>query len=170
MFYFQSEQQRLWILRCSTLWEVFLTHILQFIVVFNNVWPAASRRFFPHCIYFLSDARPNNSVIPCGTTTQTAETPISLTSGPPPQPWRQWQPLSPSYTHLLPRLHSLSFFLFSTIFSHLDAAPSSSTPSSPLCWLAHLGKVKSIEMLALGSLRLRCFIKWGNNSYSHRCT
>lgn len=54
---------------------------IQFIVVFNNVQLVASWQFCPHCIYFLSDARPNNSVIPCGPTTQTAETPISLTPG-----------------------------------------------------------------------------------------
>lgn len=89
----------------------------QFIVVFNNVWLAASWQSCPHCIYFLSDAHPNNSVIPCGPTTQTAETPISLTSGPLPHPWRQWEPLSPPssphYILLLPMLHSL--FLFTTI-------------------------------------------------------
>lgn len=59
-------------LQSGALWQVFLTLPAQFIVVLNNVWLAASWRSCPHCIYFLSDALPNNSVIPCGPTTQTA--------------------------------------------------------------------------------------------------
>lgn len=85
-------------------------YIAQFIVVFNNVWPAASWRSCPHCIYFLSDAPHNNSVIPCGPTTQTAKTPTSLTSGPLPHPSRQRKthsPLhSPHYILHFPLLHS----------------------------------------------------------------
>lgn len=59
-------------LQSGALWQVFLTLPARFIVVLNNVWLAASWRSCPHCIYFLSDALPNNSVIPCGPTTQTA--------------------------------------------------------------------------------------------------
>lgn len=90
----------------------------QFIVVFNNVGLAASRQFCPHCIYFLSDASPNNFVIPCGSTTQTAETPISLTSDPPASPLGA---VTASFLSLLTPLYSPSptaplFFFFSTIF------------------------------------------------------
>lgn len=90
----------------------------QFIVVFNNVWLAASWRSCPKCIYFLSDACPHYPVIPCGPTTQTAPTVISLTFGPLPRPQRQWRPLPPPYSPRkvlpLPLLHSP--FLFSTVF------------------------------------------------------
>lgn len=67
----------------GAVWQVFLTLPGRFIVVLNNVWLAASWRSCPHCIYFLSDALPNNSVIPCGPTAQTAETPASLYLWPP---------------------------------------------------------------------------------------
>lgn len=80
-------------LQSGAVWQVFVTLPARFIVVLNNVWLAASWRSCPH-IYFLSDALPNNSVIPCGPTTQTAQTPASLTSGPLPQPLGQWKPHS----------------------------------------------------------------------------
>lgn len=74
-------------------------YIAKFIVVFNYVCLPAWWRYYPRCIYLLSDAPPNNSVIPWGPTTQTAETTISFTSTPPPaQPQRQGQPLSPPYS------------------------------------------------------------------------
>lgn len=57
-----------------------------FIVVFNNVWLPASRQSCPRCIYFLSDALPNNSVIPCGPTTQTAWDPHLSYLWPPASP------------------------------------------------------------------------------------
>lgn len=81
----------------------------QFIVVFNNVWPTASWRSCPRCIYFLSDAPPNNPVIPCGPTTQTAamRPPSPAPPGPLPRPPRRH-----SKTHspalLRPRCPSLS--------------------------------------------------------------
>lgn len=79
--------------------------------------------------------------------------------------------LFPLLTHstIFSLSHGSTISFFSAIFSHLVAAPSSSTPSS-LCWLVHLGKVKSIEMLALCQFRLRCFIKWMQKLYSHPCS
>lgn len=59
-------------LQSAAIWQVFVTLPARFIVVLNNVWLAAFWQSCPHCIYFLSDALPNNSVIPCGPTTQTA--------------------------------------------------------------------------------------------------
>lgn len=119
----------------------------QFIVVFNNVWPAASWRSCPRCIYFLSDAPPNNPVIPCGPTTQTAamRPPSPAPPGPLPRPPRRH-----SKTHLpalpRPRRPSLSpaaaplpppplittdFILFSPPFFSLTAP--TCCPRPPLC-------------------------------------
>lgn len=75
----------------------------QFIVVFNNVWLAASRRSCPHCIYFLSDALPNNYVIPCGPTTQTAWDPHLSYLWPPASPL---EVLENSFPSLLTPLYS----------------------------------------------------------------
>lgn len=81
----------------------------EFIVVFNNVWLAASWRSCPRCIYFLSDTPPNNPVIPCGPTTQTAamRPPSPAPPGPLPRPPRRH-----SKTHspalLRPKCPSLS--------------------------------------------------------------
>ncbi len=134
----------------------------QLIVVFNNVWLAASWQSCPHCIYFLSDAPLNNSVIPCGPHhPDSTETPISLTSGPLTHPWRQSQSHSP-YLHFIPLLPMLcSPCLFITAFpSHCCAYYVHTLHSLLTLWsIAHLGKVKSVEMLALSSFRLGCFIK-----------
>lgn len=161
MIYLQSVQQRSWILPVQLTMKSFLNpydNTTQFIVVFNNVWLPAPWRSCPHCIYFLSDARPNNSVIPCGPTTQTAQTPVSLPLAPLPHPWRRWQPRSPSSLPLFSISHCSALSFSSTLFSHLVAAPTSSTPSS-LGWLAHLGKVKSAQMPALWSFRFEMLHK-----------
>ena len=162
MIYLQKVQQRSWILPVQLTMKSFLNpydNTTQFIVVFNNVWLSAPRRSCPHCIYFLSDAHPNNSVIPCGPTTQTAQTPASLTSCPPASPLEavtaSFPFLTPSILHL-PLLHS--FFLLNTIFPisllHLLL------PHPPLSADSHIWeRLREHRCRLCGHLGLRCFIK-----------
>lgn len=84
--------------------------------------------------------------------------PSLLPLAPLPHPWRRWQPRSPSSLPLFSISHCSALSFSSTLFSHLVAAPTSSTPSS-LGWLAHLGKVKSAQTPALWSFRFEMLHK-----------